>query len=130
MAQELPRDTIVSAFQLIEFLHSGHKFARKLLVHDVLQTAQAITATNFRPVENAEPSIKARDTRNSRAELSRFPAAWAINKLSLQETITLFRRDTKAYRDTQAFCNFDWQIFDSSQSDNLSPPPSVTSKRP
>ena len=113
---------ILSAFELIEFHHAGHQFARELVVGDILQAAQAITATSFRPAQEANTLSKARETRNSSGRPPRYPVAWAVNKSALKEAITVFRDSTEAYRATQTFRNFDWRIPASPTSDELSSP--------
>ena len=121
-SHHLPRDTIATAFQFIEFLHMGHKYARELLTGELLQTAQAITATNFRPPQNADIISKARDTRVAKAvESPRYPAGWAVDKPALCEAIAAFKNSTKAYRNTQVFHNFEWRIPTSPLSELHSP---------
>lgn len=121
-SQHLAKDTIATAFQLIEFLHTGHKYARELLTGELLQTAQAITATNFRPAQNADIISKARDTRVAKAvESPRYPAGSAVDKPAFREAIAAFKNSTEAYRNTQVFHNFEWQIPTSPLSELHSP---------
>ena len=120
---------------MIEFYRAGHKFARELLVGEVLQTAQAITATNFCPAKQAVVA-KACKTQNSASNSPRYPATWPVDKTLLREAITSFRSNTKAFRTTQTFRNFDWHILEVPQVEDLSPNhlqvdhPSALKKRP
>ena len=118
-SQTLSRDTISAAFQLIEFHRAGHKFAQELLVSETLQTAQAITATNFCPAKHVV--AKARETRNSSSDSPRYPSAWPVDKTLLREAISSFNSNTETFRTTQTFRNFDWHILTAPPLEDLLP---------
>jgi len=92
------RDTVVLAFQLDEFIQSGHAFAGE--VDDITRhIISHLIRRNFRP---AQP-LRSLNPREQRARLRSteapsWPSDWAVNVTAFRAAITRFQAGTQATR--------------------------------
>jgi hypothetical protein len=85
----LDDETVTLAFQLHSFRTADHKYARELLVGEILQTIQVITTIRTKPTTPILAK-KPRTTRAASAEPPGYPPEWAVDKAVFREACSHF----------------------------------------
>ena len=105
----LHRSTILVAFQLLEFIKTGHRYA-DLISKEIRQVASAVVATNTRPTEGQlitiQTSLRQGPSTRSSAEPVAFDYRWATDKGDLRVALQVFYKDTAEFRGSSYYYSF------------------------
>lgn len=95
------RDTVLLAFQLAEFLGTGHQFS-SLFTDEIRQSISTIEKTNFRPPQISRGIRSARDerarTRSKSVETQSWPSLWALDRSAIRAALKTFEQGTHSLR--------------------------------
>jgi hypothetical protein len=97
--------TIILTFQLQIFWTASHKFVRKFLIEELLQTIQTIIIIKIKPTVLIL-SKKSRITRATSTKSSSYSFEWAVDKIVFRETCNHFWVIIENFRNSKKFTVF------------------------